>query len=158
MRLVPCFLILLLTMGPLQAREAMPLIEDPVIELRMKELGNQLRCLVCQGQSVVGSDSDFSRDVRREMRRMMEEGKSDQQVVEFLVARYGDFILFEPPVKGTTYLLWFGPLILFVVALVVLVTTLKRRRTLVKSEGISNEDIRRAEKLLEDEGYEEPKG
>ena len=132
------------------AGEAEPLIADPVIEARMAALGEELRCLVCQGPSIAGSDSDFAKDVRREMRTMMENGRSDPEVVEFLVQRYGDFILFRPPVKGATKLLWFGPLILLVIAVTVLVVSLKRRsQRAAAMTTLSSDEMRRAESLLD---------
>lgn len=132
------------------AREAQPLIADPVIEARMAAMGEELRCLVCQGQSIAGSDSDFANDIKREMRAMMENGRSDSEVVDFLVQRYGDFILFRPPVKGATMLLWLGPFILLAIAVTVLVISLKRRGRSTAASTLSNEELRRAESLLDE--------
>ncbi len=134
------------------AGEAEPLIADPVIEARMAALSEELRCLVCQGQSIAGSDSDFAKDVRREMRTMMENGRSDAEVVEFLVQRYGDFILFRPPVKGATLLLWLGPFILLAIAVAVLVISLRRRGRRAAAVTLSSEELHRAESLLEEKG------
>lgn len=141
-------LVLMLVSFSGHAGEAQPLIKDPVIEARMAALSSQLRCLVCQGQSIAESGSGFANDVRREMRREMENGRTDAQVVDFLVQRYGDFILFRPPVKGTTLLLWFGPLVLLLLALAVLFMTLRRRRQKLVGEELSPAEIRRAEALL----------
>jgi len=130
------------------AGEAQPLIKDPVIEARMAALSAQLRCLVCQGQSIAESGSGFANDIRREIRSEMENGRTDAEVVEFLVQRYGDFILFRPPVKGTTLLLWFGPLALLLLALMVLFMTLRSRRKNLVAEQLSPVEIQRAESLL----------
>ncbi len=143
-------LCLLLTGGISPAREAQPLIADPVIEARMAALGEELRCLVCQGQSIAGSDSDFAKDVKREMRAMMEDGRSDAEVAEFLVQRYGDFILFRPPVKGATILLWAGPFILLIIAVTILIVSLKRRGQRTAAMTLSSEEMRRAETLLDE--------
>ncbi len=131
-----------------RAGEAVPLVADPVIEARMAALSKELRCLVCQGQSIAESDSDFAKDVRKVMRTMMEQGRSDREIVDFLVQRYGDFILFRPPVKTTTALLWVGPFLLLLLAVGILVRTLRRRRLAVAAESLSPEEIRRAEALL----------
>ena len=158
-----CLLAVLLTVALIlislngYAGEAQPLIKDPVIEARMAALSSQLRCLVCQGQSIAESGSGFANDVRREMRREMENGRTDAQVVDFLVQRYGDFILFRPPVKGTTLLLWFGPLALLLLALTVLFMTLRRRRQKPVGEQLSQAEIRRAETLLGEVHHEDDK-
>ncbi len=140
-------MLLLASSSALVAGEAQPLIKDPKIASRMAALTAKLRCLVCQGQSVAESGSDFSNDIRREVRKLMEEGKSDQQVIDFLVQRYGDFILFEPPVKGLTAMLWFGPFVLLVIGVTVLVVVL-RRRARGPAPELSPEEIARAERLL----------
>ncbi|HHH36944.1 MAG TPA: cytochrome c-type biogenesis protein CcmH [Gammaproteobacteria bacterium] len=130
------------------AGEARPVVADPVIEARMAALSAQLRCLVCQGQSIAESGSDFANDVRREMLRLMEQGRSDQEVIDFLVQRYGDFILFRPPVKGTTLLLWLGPFLLLLAGGSALFVTLRRRRQAADAV-LSPEEQQRAERLLE---------
>ena len=119
--------------------------QDPAVAARVKKLESELRCLVCQAQSVAESDSDFSQDVRREVNRMVSAGKSDPEIKDFLVQRYGDFILFKPPVKPITVLLWAGPAILLVVGAVTLMVVLGRRRG---STTLSEEDHRRAQALL----------
>lgn len=131
------------------AKEATPVISDPVIASRMADLTAKLRCLVCQGQSVADSGSDFSNDIRRETKRLMEEGKSDQEVIEFLVQRYGDFILFDPPVTGATAPLWIGPFVLLALAGTVLVIVLVKRSK-GPSEDLSPEQVAEAERLLND--------
>lgn len=132
------------------AKEAAPMAADPVLEKRVMGLALELRCLVCQNQSLGDSHSDFAIDLREEMRQQMRQGKSDDEVIEFMVQRYGDFIRFRPPVKSTTFLLWFGPLILFVIAAGVLAFNLMRRRKTVKSTPLSDEERKRAEALLGD--------
>ncbi len=143
--------VLSLAVSSTWAGEARPLVADPVIEARMAALGAQLRCLVCQGQSIAESGSGFANDVRREMLRLMEAGRSDQEVIDFLVQRYGDFILFSPPVKGTTLLLWLGPFLLLLVGGGVLFVTLRRRRQAAEA-ALSPEEQQRAERLLAEAG------
>lgn len=141
---------LLTAPGLIVAKEATPLAKDPAIEARMMTMAEDLRCLVCQNQSLAASESDFAHDVRREIKKMMKEGKTDQEIKDFLVQRYGDFILFRPPVKEETFLLWFGPLILLIVGATALVLVLRRRNRLAGSEQpISEADHRRAEALLQ---------
>ena len=123
------------------------MISDPVISARMAHLTQKLRCLVCQGQSVADSGSDFSNDIRREVKKLMEEGKSDKEVIDFLVQRYGDFILFEPPVKDTTLLLWAGPFALMALGAVILVVVLVKRSKR-PNEALSPEQVASAERLL----------
>jgi len=132
------------------AKEAVPLAEDPQIEARVMALSANLRCLVCQNQALSASESDFANDVRREIRLMMKEGKSDQQIIDFLVQRYGDFILFKPPVKNITLLLWFGPLLLLLIGATILLLVLRHRnRSTEGSQRLSASEHQRAEALLQ---------
>lgn len=85
---------------------------DVALDKRLKKLDEELRCLVCQNQSLADSNAPLAQDLRREVRSLADAGKSDTQIKEFLVARYGDFVLYKPPVKATTWLLWFGPFLL----------------------------------------------
>lgn len=131
------------------AKEAALMADDPVLEERVMELAYELRCLVCQNQSLGDSHSDFAIDLRNEMREQMDQGKNDDQVIEFMVERYGDFIRFRPPVKSTTFLLWFGPLILLLIGAAVLFVNLKLRKRTVKTTPLSDEERKRAEALLD---------
>src|SRR5439155_26380119 len=101
------------------AKDAQP-NEDPQIEQRMKNLTEQLRCLVCQNETLADSRADLAEDLRKEIREQMQQGKSDQEVIAFLTQRYGDFVLYKPPVKATTYPLWFGPFVLLIAGTLVL--------------------------------------
>jgi len=112
------------------AKEAEPLAQDPVMEARLNSLAEQLRCLVCQNESLAGSRSDLALDLRREIRTLMRQGQTDEQILAFMVGRYGDFVLYNPPVKSTTWLLWAGPFVLMLIGVGVLLLVLKRRRLL----------------------------
>ena len=112
------------------AKEAEPLAQDPVMEARLTSLAEQLRCLVCQNESLAGSRSDLALDLRREIRTLMRQGQTDEQILAFMVGRYGDFVLYNPPVKSTTWLLWAGPFVLMLIGVGVLLLVLKRRRFL----------------------------
>jgi cytochrome c-type biogenesis protein CcmH len=85
---------------------------DPAIEARLIVISEELRCLVCQNESLAGSRAELANDLREEVRKLIQEGKTDTEIKEYLVARYGDFVLYRPPVKPTTWLLWFGPFVL----------------------------------------------
>lgn len=129
------------------AKEAQP-AEDPQIEQRMKALTQQLRCLVCQNETLADSQADLAEDLRREIREQMKAGKSDQEILTFLTQRYGDFVLYNPPVKATTYFLWFGPFVLLIAGTALLYRYLKRRRDGIDEKPLTAEERRRAEKLL----------
>jgi cytochrome c-type biogenesis protein CcmH len=156
MRTVVILLSLMLPALSLVAKEAQPLSDDPVIEARMMKLATDMRCLVCQNQSLAESHSDFAADLRQEMREMMQQGKTDQEIVDYMVARFGDFVLFKPPLKTTTVLLWFGPFILLVIGGTALIISLKRRRQR-KQASLSAAEIARAERLLGDQAGGEHK-
>ena len=132
------------------AKEAQP-SEDPQIEQRMKALTEQLRCLVCQNETLADSHADLAEDLRKQIREQMKAGKSDQEILAYLTQRYGDFVLYKPPVKLTTYLLWFGPFALLLSGIFVLYLYVKRRRELIDDQPLSTEEKRRAEKLLKSE-------
>jgi cytochrome c-type biogenesis protein CcmH len=130
------------------ANEAAPLAEDPVVEQRMVNIATELRCLVCQNESLAGSQADLAKDLRREVRGLIKEGKSDQEVKDFLVSRYGDFVLYRPQIKPTTYVLWAGPFILLIAGIGLLVRYLRRRNAQVAAAPLSEEERKRAEELL----------
>lgn len=130
------------------AKEAAPLAEDPVVEQRLVNIAGELRCLVCQNESLAGSQADLAKDLRREVRGLIKEGKSDDEVKDFLVSRYGDFVLYRPQVKPETYLLWAGPFVLLIAGIVVLVRFLRRRSAQVAVAPLSDEECKRAEELL----------
>jgi cytochrome c-type biogenesis protein CcmH len=135
------------------AREAPPVGQDPVIEQRMMALAEELRCLVCQNQTLADSHADLAVDLRQEIRELMQKGQSDEEVKRYLVARYGDFVLYRPPLKSTTWLLWFGPAVLLVGGLATLYLVLLRRRRLLAAEPLNEDQEKRALALLsEDEG------
>ena len=131
------------------AQVAQPL-EDPAIEQRMKHLTKELRCLVCQNETLADSQAPLAEDLRREIREQMKAGKSDQEILAYATQRYGDFVLYNPPVKATTYLLWFGPFVLLLSGTAFLYRYVKRRRELIEDEPLTVEERRRAEKLLKE--------
>ena len=142
-------LLLLCFVAPIAlAQEAKPLAEDPVLEARLNKLSKELRCLVCQNETLADSQAGLAEDLRREIREQMKAGKSDQEIVAFLTDRYGQFILYKPRVTPVTYLLWFGPFVLLLLGLTVLFRYIKSRRDAIPEKPLSNEERRRAEELL----------
>jgi len=122
-------LVLLATTATLaSAKEAIPVAPDPVLEQRVMALSNELRCLVCQNQTIADSNAPLAEDLRNQVREKMRLGASDSEILEFMVARYGDFVLYRPPFKAATFLLWFGPLLLLAAGLLVLLRRLLRRQ------------------------------
>ena len=116
----------LLTLGA-QANEAAPASADPVLEARVMRIAVELRCLVCQNQTIADSNADLAVDLRRQVREMLQQGQSEQQILDFMTARYGDFVLYRPPVKSTTLLLWYGPATMAVLGIIILLVVLRRR-------------------------------
>ena len=137
--LIPCLV---------AAEEAKPLVENQQAETRLKTLALELRCLVCQNQTLADSTAPLAEDLRREVREMIAKNMSDQEIRDFLVQRYGDFVLYRPPLKATTTFLWLGPFLLLVVGGVTLVLALRRRAKTVPAPALSDEDHRAVAQLL----------
>jgi cytochrome c-type biogenesis protein CcmH len=119
-----------------------------VQEQRFKDLLGELRCLVCQNQSLADSNADLAGDLRLEVYELMAKGQSDDEIREYLVARYGDFVLYDPPLKPSTYLLWFTPFVLLALGLLMLFRTLRQRRELREADQFSTSEQRRLRELL----------
>ena len=150
------FLLLLSCVSPLVfAKEAKSLADDPDLDKRMMALSQQLRCLVCQNETLADSQADLAADLRNQIKEQMKAGKSDAEIIAFLTDRYGDFVLYKPPVKPRTYLLWFGPFILLGGGLFALYRVISHRRDEIADSPLSPEEHCRAEKLLESESKKE---
>src|SRR5258706_8377267 len=121
--------------------------DDPALEKRVRDLSSELRCLVCQNQTLADSNAPLAVDLRNQVREQLKSGKSERDVIDFLVARYGDFVLYRPPLQANTALLWLGPFLLVVAGLALLVWRLRRRR--VPEPELSAVDRERAARLLE---------
>jgi len=139
----------LLFAGVTLAKEAAPMAADVEVEKRMVAISEELRCLVCQNESLSGSHAELAQDLRREIRKMISDGKSDKEILDFMVARYGDFVRYRPPVKPTTWLLWGGPFLLLAGGIAALVAFLRRRAKEVAAPVLSDEEHRRAAALLD---------
>ncbi|PLC50851.1 cytochrome C biogenesis protein cycl [Pollutimonas subterranea] len=117
-------------------------------EARMLDIATELRCLVCQNETIAASRADFAVDLRERIREQIDAGKSDTEIQAYMVARYGEFILYRPPLKATTLLLWFGPMLLLLSGLLILVRTLRRLKLSVIELALSDDEQKRAETLL----------
>jgi cytochrome c-type biogenesis protein CcmH len=109
------------------AAEAVPASNDPVLEAQMMHIASELRCLVCQNQTIADSHAALAVDLRQQVRELIAQGKTQTEIFDFMTARYGDFVLYRPPLKGTTLLLWVGPALMAVLGMLVLFLILRRR-------------------------------
>ena len=130
------------------SKDAVPLADDPVTEQRLITISEEMRCLVCQNESLAGSRSDLANDLRREIRILISEGKSDDQIRSFMVERYGDFVLYRPPVKPVTWLLWIGPFVILGVGIAGLLMYLRRRNSSVPNIVLTDADNQKIDALL----------
>ncbi len=126
-KLISLFLLVLGLSFHLHAAEAQRVSDDPVLEAKVQSLSEVLRCLVCQNQNLADSHADLAIDLKNQVRDMLRQGKTEKQVIDYMVERYGDFVLYLPPLKTTTWLLWVGPFVLLVSGLAGLFMMLKRR-------------------------------
>ncbi len=143
----------LLASAPLPAWsiEAPPVADDPVVEARLVEIAQELRCLVCQNESLSSSRAELAEDLRREVRSLIRKGSTDQEIKDFLVSRYGDFVLYRPQVKPLTWGLWFGPALALLLGLWFLLAHLKQRlKNTPPSTHLSTEEQERLNKILKD--------
>ena len=146
-----CVAILLVmsSLVPTQAKEAAPLAEDPLVEKRLIHISEELRCMVCQNESLASSRAELANDLREEVRKLIREDRSDSQIKEYLVTRYGDFVLYKPEVKPLTWVLWFGPFLLLVLAIVGMAYYLRQRQSAQNSRSaLSDEDRRKVQEIL----------
>ncbi len=142
--------LLLFAATPALAVEPDEILDDPMLEARAREIGKELRCLVCQNQSIDDSDADLARDLRLLIRERLEAGDSDEAVIAFVVERYGDYVLLKPPLKPATYPLWLGPFaILGITILVATFYLRRRRRAALEPRTLSPDEERRIQGLLD---------
>ena len=141
-------LLLLAWLGWAAAQEARPLAEDPVLEAKVMQIAEGLRCLVCQNETIAASHADLAVDLRKQIRQKLQQGQSEAQIVDFMVQRYGDFVLYKPPLKRSTWLLWGGPFVLLAVALAVLALHIRRRRAAAAAGPLRADELERARRLL----------
>ena len=130
------------------ATQAPPLAEDPELESRVLLVAAELRCLVCQNESIADSHADLAIDLRNQIREQLKNGKTQQEIITYMVDRYGDFVLYRPPVKPITWLLWIGPFVILAIGIAVLLIYLRRRNTLASNKALTAEDNQKIDALL----------
>ena len=126
--------------------------DSPETEKVFHKLSEELRCLVCQNQNIAESNADLAKDLRLEIYTMLSDGKSEDEIVDFMVERYGDYVLYRPPFKPMTWLLWFGPAIVFAFGLVYVVRFMKSQSSKTQVESLSDEDMQRIKNLHAEQG------
>jgi cytochrome c-type biogenesis protein CcmH len=135
-----------------RAADAPEVAEDPALEKRVNDIGLELRCLVCQNQTIADSHAGLAVDLKNQIREQLKAGKSDRQILDFMVERYGDFVLYKPPMKATTILLWVGPFALMAIGLGVAALIVRRRRSpAAATPHLTEEQRRQAARMLADE-------
>ena len=130
------------------AQDARPLQDNAAVEVQVQRLSSQLRCLVCQNQTLADSHAELAQDLVQEIREMAAKGMSDQEIIDYLVARYGDFVRYRPPLKASTILLWLGPFALLLIGGFGLFQQLRRRQTMAGDAPLTEEEVRKVRELL----------
>lgn len=146
----------LLLAGAATAREAPPLVQDEALEARVMAIAQELRCLVCQNETLAASHADLAVDLRQQIRNQLQEGRSPEQIRQFMVDRYGDFVLYRPRFGARTLLLWLGPFLLLLIGLAGLLHTIRRRAGEPAAPALSAEESARARQLLGTTGETPP--
>jgi len=147
---LPLALLLLVLTAPLLAGIETYTFETPEQERIYKKLTEELRCLVCQNQNIAGSNAELAQDLRKKAYEQVKQGKSEDEVVDWMVDRYGDFVLYRPPIKATTLFLWAGPLIFLLIAFVVLWRIGRtRRKQISEAQPVDEQSLEQARQMLE---------
>jgi cytochrome c-type biogenesis protein CcmH len=141
-------LLLALAVASGWAKDAVPLADDPAVERRLISIAEEMRCLVCQNESLAASRADLAVDLRKELREQIRQGRSDEEIRDFMVSRYGDFVLYRPRVEPLTWLLWAGPFVLMIGGFVVLMLNVRRRNRAAGQASLSADEATRADALL----------
>jgi cytochrome c-type biogenesis protein CcmH len=139
---------LALAVPPTFATDAAPTEKDPVAQARAVKLSETLRCLVCQNQTIADSNAELAVDLRRQVREQIAAGRTDDEIIKYMTDRYGDFVLYRPPVKATTVLLWGGPALLLLIGAFMLMRIMRERRAAPEAPPLTAEERARADALL----------
>ncbi len=137
--------------GSALANTAVPNAADPALEARVMVIAEELRCLVCQNETIAASQADLAVDLRQQIREQLKQGRTQPQILEFMAKRYGDFVLYRPPLKATTVLLWVGPFVLLLIGGWALVRRIRRQRP-GEAPALSSAELARAQKMLQGSG------
>ncbi|MDE1891604.1 MAG: cytochrome c-type biogenesis protein CcmH [Betaproteobacteria bacterium] len=148
MKVLVALLFALLISTSVIAKEAVPVARDPVTEARLINLSKDMRCLVCQNESLAASDADLAKDLRDQIRQLINQGKTDKEITDYMVQRYGNFIRYKPPVDATTYALWFGPFVLLLIGIGVLIAVVRKRNSQSDETPLSAQQQQHATELL----------
>jgi cytochrome c-type biogenesis protein CcmH len=132
-----------------QSNSAPSVSDNPALEKKVLEVSNELRCLVCQNQTIADSNADLAVDLKNQVRQQLSEGRSKQEILKYMTERYGDFVLYKPPFNAATLMLWVGPFLLMLLGLVLLVRQIKQRKHELSQETFSAQEIERAKQLLD---------
>lgn len=144
-------LLLALACAATPAQQARPLADDPALEARVLQVAEELRCLVCQNESLAASQADLAVDLRGQIRSQLRQGRDEAQIIDYMVQRYGDFVLYKPPLRPSTWLLWGGPFALLLAGIAALVLTIRRRTQQAQPQPLSAAERERVHQLLDDE-------
>ena len=155
-RILSILLLLFAAAQSAWSAEAAPAAADPELEKRVNALSEELRCLVCQNQTLADSNADLAVDLKNQVREKLKQGMTEREIVDYMVSRYGDFVLYRPPVKGTTLFLWFGPAVLLIAGLTALFLRVKRRGAATRPPALTDEERARAAALLDGERRADP--
>jgi cytochrome c-type biogenesis protein CcmH len=136
-----------------QSNIAQPLAKDPALEARVMDIAKDLRCLVCQNETIAGSHADLAIDLRNQIQDQLEAGKSKNEIMQYMVDRYGDFVLYKPPVKSSTLVLWLGPFLLLLLGMWTLWRFIKKQSQTKKVTVFSDQDLSQARAMLESKDY-----
>lgn len=146
-RLVAVILLVMCSFVAL-AREAVPVAEDPALEAHMMRIAEDMRCLECQNETLAASHAGLAKDLRQQIREMLLQGKTDQEIIDYMVARYGDFVLYRPPFKPVTWLLWLGPFGLLIVGFAAMSGTIRKRVVDNTTPDLTAQQKAHAQRLL----------
>ena len=133
------------------AKEAVPMAKDPEMEKRVNAIASELRCLVCQNQTIADSHAELAVDLKNQVRQMVSDGKTQDDIVAYMVQRYGDFVRYRPPMEASTFLLWVGPFLLMVLGIIILFTSLRKRREVVVEAPLSAEESSRFDAIIQEQ-------
>lgn len=146
--IVSLWLAVVVTTPPVHSGQAVPVAADPALEARVNALAAELRCLVCQNQSLADSHAELAIDLKNQVREQLRAGRSESQVIEYMTQRYGDFVLYRPPLKASTVLLWAGPLLLVLLGAAMLLRSLRLARKAAVPPPLADSEQARADRLL----------
>ncbi len=147
-----CLLLIALASFAAQAKEAAPLATDPALEARVMAVAEELRCLVCQNETIAASHADLAIDLRQQIREQLVQGRTPTQIIDYMVVRYGEFVRYRPAFEATTALLWLGPFALLLIAAGAMWRTIKQRRAVPVAAELSTAQSQRLRQLLGTEG------